>query len=295
MLFMIIDDISTVDDQNSGFGFRIFSLPEDNPFNQIQRLSFHSLILISNGSTQLKADFSEYPIGQNCLLYFSPFEPFALSDARELRGVCINFHSDFFCTYKHHKEIACNDVLFNNAYHEPFIWLNDEQFQMLNELVDKMKAEMESGEFAERELIISYLKIFLINATRIKLSQYPDAVNEGQVAPEHHIIHSFKEAIEKHYKSKHSAKDYADLLCVPVNTLAKISKTHFNKTLTNLISDRIIIEAKRELYLTSKTVKQIANDLGFTDEYYFSRFFKNNAEVSPKQYRDTVGFARAEN
>ena len=61
-----------------------------------------------------------------------------------------------------------------------------------------------------------------------------------------------------------------------------------------MISERIIIEAKRELYLTSKPVKEIAYHLGYTDEYYFSRFFKANAGVSPQIYRDTVGFARAE-
>jgi YesN/AraC family two-component response regulator len=71
-----------------------------------------------------------------------------------------------------------------------------------------------------------------------------------------------------------------------------MTKNHFNKTMTNLISERIIIEAKRELYLTNKTVKEIAYDLGYDDEHYFSRFFKNNAEISPKTYRETVGFAR---
>jgi YesN/AraC family two-component response regulator len=64
--------------------------------------------------------------------------------------------------------------------------------------------------------------------------------------------------------------------------------------LTDLISERIIIEAKRELYLTSKTIKEIAYELGYNDEHYFSRFFKTNADVSPQIFRETVGFARAE-
>ena len=75
--------------------------------------------------------------------------------------------------------------------------------------------------------------------------------------------------------------------------LATIRKNHFNKTLTDMISERIIIEAKRELYLTNKAVKEIAFELGYKDEHYFSRFFKNNADVSPQIYRDTVGFAMA--
>ena len=61
-----------------------------------------------------------------------------------------------------------------------------------------------------------------------------------------------------------------------------------------MISERIMIEAKRELYLTNKPVKEIAYQLGYDDEYYFSRFFKINADVSPQLYRETVGFGRAE-
>lgn len=84
-----------------------------------------------------------------------------------------------------------------------------------------------------------------------------------------------------------------NLLNLTPKALAKITKTHFNKTLTELISERIIIEAKRELYLTNKVDKEIAYELGYEDEHYFSSFLKNNADVSPQMYRDTVGFARA--
>ena len=59
-----------------------------------------------------------------------------------------------------------------------------------------------------------------------------------------------------------------------------------------MIAERIIIEAKRELYLTNKTVKEIAYELGYNDESYFSRFFKTNADVSPQLYRETVGYNR---
>ena len=84
------------------------------------------------------------------------------------------------------------------------------------------------------------------------------------------------------------------MLNISPNALAKITKNHFNKTLTNLITERIIIEAKRELYLTNKSVKEVAYELGYNDEYYFSRFFKKNADVSPQIYRETVGFGKAE-
>ena len=97
-----------------------------------------------------------------------------------------------------------------------------------------------------------------------------------------------------HFKQKHSASDYAALLNITPNALAKAVKTHFNKTPTELITERIIVEAKRELYMTSKPVKAIAFHLGYADEFYFSRFFKANTGVSPQMYRETVGFGKAE-
>jgi len=153
---------------------------------------------------------------------------------------------------------------------------------------------MQQPGLAQYELLVSYLKIFLIQAARLKVEQQP-ALQTGAGGKEQpFILQGLKDAIEVHYKTKHSAVDYANLLHITPKALGKIAKTHFNKTLTSLISERIVIEAKRELYLTSKPVKAIAYELGFDDEYYFSRFFKTNTNVSPQLYRNTVGFAKAE-
>ena len=155
-----------------------------------------------------------------------------------------------------------------------------------------MKLEMQNPALAQYELLISYLKILLINGSRLKIAQHPEALKKVEKGTEPFILKNLKDAIEQHYKTKRTASDYANLLSITPSALAKISKTHFNKTLSGLINERIIIEAKRELYLTDKTVKEIAYELGYEDEFYFSRFFKVNAKVSPQLYRDTVGFAR---
>lgn len=159
--------------------------------------------------------------------------------------------------------------------------------------MEQITTEMQNPALAHYELLISYLKIFLITASRLKAAQQTDIQINPEKSEEPFILQNLKNYIETNFKTKHSASDYADLLNISANALAKITKKHFNKTLTDLISERIIIEAKRELYLTNKAVKEIAYELGYADEYYFSRFFKNNADISPQAYRDTVGIARA--
>ena len=160
-------------------------------------------------------------------------------------------------------------------------------------LVTNMRTEIQNPALAQYELLISYLKIFLITSSRLKSQQHPYLQQDASDSKEPFILQNLKNFIEMHYKTRHSASDYADLLSITTKALAKITKTHLNKTLTDLISERIIIEAKRELYLTNKPVKEIAWELGYDDEHYFSRFFKTNADVSPQMYRDKVAYTNA--
>jgi AraC family transcriptional activator of pobA len=284
-----------VNPQNGNLAFKLFSFESISCFDHIQRLNYYSLIWIQKGKGKVKVDFSEYDFLENQLLAFAPYQPFMLSSDGSIEGKVIHFHPDFFCIMKHHDEVACNGVLFNNIYEPPYVLIDGAAKATFNMVLEQMKIEMQNPALAQYELLISYLKIFLITASRLKKEQQPkeSAPIEENTAP--FILQNLKNFIEQNFKTKHSASDYADLLNISPKALAKITKNHFNKTLTNLIAERIIIEAKRELYLTNKPVKEIAYELGYDDEHYFSRFFKTNAEVSPQMYRDTVGFARAVN
>ncbi len=283
-----------INPQTGNLAFKLYSVNGSNPFNDIQRLNYYSLIWIHRGEGTLHADFNEYKIKENLLLAFSPYQPFLLSAKKEITATIVHFHSDFFCIHKHHKEVACHGVLFNNIYDPPFVEIHEETKNKLEILVDQIKEELQQTELAQYELLVSYLKIFLITASRHKANQFPELnKNEDTQTSEPFVLQSLKNSIEEYYKTKHSPSDYAEILTISPKALATITKKHFNKTLTELISERIIIEAKRELYLTNKTVKEIAFELGYDDEYYFSRFFKKNASVSPQTYRETVGFDKA--
>jgi AraC family transcriptional activator of pobA len=281
-----------INPQTKALAFKIFAFEDDSYFNQQKNFNYYSMVLVTEGKGRLTADFSEYDFNENSLMSFSIYQPFIIKADDEFKGLLVNFHPDFFCIHKHHNEVACNGVLFNNIYESPQVQLNEAEMVMLTGLVDQLKAEMQNIAVAQYELMVAYLKIFLINASRIKLSGQSLKASGKEKEP--FLLKTLKDAIEEHYKSKHSPSEYADMLSISAKALNRISKTHFNKTLSNLIAERIIIEAKRELYLTAKSVKMIAYELGFNDEFYFSRFFKINAAVSPQIYRDTVGFAKAD-
>jgi len=281
-----------VNQQNGNLAFKLFSFEDNSYFDHLQRNNYYSLIWVTEGAGKLKTDFSEYSFEENSLFAFTPYQPFMFS-SNLVKGIAIYFHADFFCIHKHQTEVTCNGVLFNNIYQRPFVFVDKELRGTLHKMVDEIRLEMQNPGLAQYELLISYMKIFLIAASRSKLQQQPQetALKEEK---EPLILQNLKEAIEKDFKSKHTPGDYAVLLNISPNALARITKSYFNKTLTDLITERIIIEAKRELYLTNKTVKEVAWELGYEDEYYFSRFFKKNVNISPQIYRQTVGFGKAE-
>lgn len=280
-----------VNPQNGNLAFKLFSFEDNGFFDHIQRNNYYSLIWVQQGNGKIKADFAEYDFEANTLFAFSPYQPFMITSGKPLKGTAIFFHPEFFCIHKHHKEVSCNGVLYNNVYQPPFVLVDAVSATTFQMLCEQLQTEMQNPALAQYELLISYLKIFLITASRLKTQQQPKAAEEVKDNKEPFILQKLKDAIEENFKTKHSPADYAEMLYISPKALAKITKTHFHKTLSSLINERIIIEAKRELYLTDKTVKEIAYELGYEDEYYFSRFFKVNADVSPQLYRDTVGYA----
>jgi len=283
-----------VDPHNGNLAFKLSWWDDNHYFDHLQRNNYYTILWITEGSGSVRADFSEHGFTQNHLFAFSPYQPFMVAADGAIKGISLQFHPDFFCIHKHHDEVACNGVLFNNIYQPPMVQVDNASADTLRMLADRIRTEMENPALAHHDVLVSYLKIFLITASRLKASQIPSEGEPAGGRKESFVAQNLRDAIEKNFKTKHAPRDYADMLNLSAGALARITKTHFNKTLTDLIAERIVIEAKRELYLTNKAIKQIAYDLGYDDEYYFSRFFKTNADVSPQMYRDTVGAGRAE-
>lgn len=282
-----------INKQNGNLAFKLFWFDNNTHFDHLQRNNFYSIIWVREGYGLLKVDFSEYLFPKNTLFTFSPYQPFSFSAGKNINGVAVQFHSDFYCIHRNPKETHCDTILFNNIYYPPFFNIDQATEITFVQFLEQLKTEMKHADCGNYELVIPILKILLVTASRLKATIKIDTpkvtVNQTPL-----ILTNLKKTIEENFRQKHSPSEYAELLNISPNALAKLVKEHFSKTLTDLISERILVEAKRELYMTNKTVKEIAWHLGYLDEFYFSRVFKNGAGISPQTYRETVGFGKAE-
>lgn len=280
-----------IDKQNGELAFRLEQFEDLSQYDHVQRKNYFSLVIVTDGSLDLLVDFSEYHLEGNHMICLAPYQPHMLTSDQNASGILLNFHPDFFCTYRHQNEVETEGVLFHNFNQPPFFEIT--QVETFYSLINQMSKEMEKESIAQHEVLVAYLKIFLIEAVRQKRQFDQD---NRQTLPGHQseVIQNLVDLIEANFCQVHAPQEYADLLSVSSKTLAKITKKYLNQTLTNLITNRILVEAKRELYLTSKSVKEVGALLGYQDEFYFSRLFKKNVGVSPDIYRKTVGFAKLE-
>ena len=249
-----------------------------------RRSNRFTTIWVQEGRGTFRADLANHPFEPSSLLFFSPYQSIRLIPESPVRGHRIQFHANFFCIETYHEEVGCNGVLFNDVYGVPLVRLEAAQQREIGDLVQAMKGELQGCGLAHSEVLLSYLKILLIRATRIKLDQYELDWEPSGKRPA--VLDELRRLIEADFRVLHGPAEYAKRLHMAPKSLGKLVKAHLHKTLTELIRERILRQAKWEMLHTTKRVQQVARELGFEDVFYFSRLFKRATGLSPAYFRE---------
>lgn len=243
-------------------------------------------ILIVEGDASFSIDFNEYNCTGKSLIFLSPYQLLQWHNSSDTLCTQLRFHGDFYCIEYHKKEVACNGILFNSIYHNPFISISEVVFEEIVTTVDKM------NDLSHSDLDISIIKTYLqlILALSSKEKQLHESWNIEDVLTDD-SINGFQTLLESSFLESREVAFYASKFGLTNETFSKKIKKHFGKPPTKLIQERVVLEAKKLLHLTYKPIKEIAMELCFEDEFYFSRYFKKEVGVSPKKFRDDVGIS----
>jgi len=278
--------IELVNPETNVLAFKLIQLDDDTYFKSLKNYNCYKIVLIRKGKGHLTLDTAKYDYSDNCLIRFPIYQPFQIEADGPLDGILLQFHPDFFWNHKYDMELTSKQVLFKNIGEIPLIKISKEEMAQLLYPLDYLLSELNGDRLGRYDIAISWVKIFMVYASRIKMER--GSIHSETRSEVHYTTRELINAVEEHFRHKHRPADYAKLLNVSVKTLNRMARQHLEKTVGDMISERIITQARHELYLSDKPIKQIALELGFHDVAYFSRFFKLRTTVSPEVYRKSL-------
>ena len=157
------------------------------------------------------------------------------------------------------------------------IRLDETSAKGLGDIYKIMEQEYNSGN--NFSMLQALLKVFLLKLIAVKEHEFSGHdVHQKRV-------YEFLMLLESNFLTVTNIDFYAGKLGISSKRLNQILREKLDKTGTQIIHDRLILEAKRKIIHSDVTIKEIAYDLGFTDRPYFSRFFKKQTGETPEEFQ----------
>jgi AraC-like DNA-binding protein len=220
-------------------------------------------------------------VGKDTIFSLSPGQTLSISN-ESLDYVAIQFNREFYCVQDHDHEVSCNGMLFNGALATPMLHLGPEDIPSFGILLNVIEEEFAYKDEVQLEMLRTVLKRFIIKCTRLAKLQYAGKfISPGELD----MVRHFSALVERHFKSLRKVTEYADLMNRSPKTLANAFKKLGELTPLQIIHARTILEAKKLLLFTDKSVKEISFELNVSDPVQFSRLFKKETGKSPGEFR----------
>lgn len=250
--------------------------------NQISE--YFKIYFIEDGTGQYDVDFTSFQIDKSGIFCLSPGQVFDVKNEKVKSFYVLSFDKDFYCVETHGKEISCNGLLFNNVHRSTGMNIPEKDINIFSSIIENIINEFKDPGPAHKEMLETYLRMFMIQALRHLEEKEEQSI--GDSYKKNQTVQDFITLVDKHFRSIHTVKEYAEMLFISPKSLTKKLKSLGYPTPTKIIKDRILIEAKRSLKFSNDQIKEIAYALGFNDPGYFTRLFSKEEGITPQAFRE---------
>jgi AraC family transcriptional regulator, transcriptional activator of pobA len=272
-------------------GLRVFIKkpdPDKTHFSQPFRTDSYWVLLVMHDTLTIQLNGEEHVVKENDLLIIPPH---VVRQANEVenncKAACVAFTPDFLLgTGLSQRYVDLFDFLFNSGGMQ--IQLATEDASRLMAVINMLREKnfTENDHPFTAEVVRHFFNVFQFELAGL----YHKYSNQKKTVHDHkeELLWRFLALLSKHVKSERSLQFYANRLFVTPKYLTQTVKKLSGKTAGEYIDELVIVEAKSLLRDPSLTIAQVADLLYFSDQFFFSKFFKRYTGINPSEYRKSA-------
>jgi AraC-like DNA-binding protein/mannose-6-phosphate isomerase-like protein (cupin superfamily) len=246
--------------------------------HDLHKHDFYFVLSVLDGAGIHEIDFIQYPVHHHSIFIVRPGQVHKLELTAATTGFLMEFDLSFY-----QPKNRITEHRWKKASSKNYCEVDDARFTKLHTHLATIFEEYTSKQDGYFEAIKAILDLFFIEYLRQSRNPRSVGKHDGGYAQER--FEELLGLLEANIVSIKSVSQYADLLNLSSYQLNTITKASVGKTVSDLIDEQIILEAKRYLLATPNQVKEIADHLGYEDASYFTRFFKKHTGLSPEAFR----------
>ena len=238
------------------------------------------MVFFTNGSGIHEVDFDRFEIKKGSLFVLQPGQMHHWSLSDNIEGFVIIFSQELYNLYFGQKKI--NDYNFYHSIHNrPEMVFEAVEISKILPYFNLLIEENSQDNSFQLDKMLNLLDCIHIEIARKYSETYSHQTHSYNIK-----INTFEKLLEQHFKEDKSPSFYADKLNITLKHLNRICNEILQKTSTEVIMDRVILEIKRMLTDKQLAVNEVASAIGYDDYSYFSRVFKKQTGFSPTGFRN---------
>lgn len=268
----IEDDIIIVDDISTAL------IPKDP-----RRMNFLILALCTEGEATYTLDTQEMKIQKNdVLLILDRHVVSNFTASKDLKALCIIISVKFF--FESIRNVGDISSLLLLSRNFPVIKLAQEETETFQSYFYLLKTKAADKQNKFRRKLVSTLILAMFYDLSNVVQRMLDTDSMRQTRAEI-IFTKFIKLLEGNFKQERRVGWYAEQLCITPKYLSETIKNVSRRTPNEWIDNYVTIEMRIQLRNSTKSIKEIAEEMNFANQSFLGKYFKEHVGISPSEYR----------
>jgi AraC-like DNA-binding protein len=254
--------------------------------NAIHSLTYYDITFISEGSGFFTVGDQTHIVKPQDVIFTKPGEGRNWDNKHIKDGFSLVFEEAYALDLFNDPDFLRNLSFFAVGRYSVKTTLRKDTYAYIRAALSKLKEEITAAKGTPTTLrTLLYDALALLNRAYVDEHSVLPIMPEENKKVKNRYVNEFMDLVNAHYLQQHSIRYYADRLSITPNYLNEVIKKTIGVNAKLYLQNRITQEAKRMLTHTDLTIASIAGALYFENVSYFVRFFRNQTQHTPLEYR----------